>query len=409
MPLMLEEDYQISLPSMHRVRQKFDRPRVEDPEGRIRSEFAKEEISGKIRKGQRVAVAVGSRGIRNLAFIVHSIIGEIKRCGGEPFIVSAMGSHGGGTEEGQKEILTGYGITEEAMGVPVVTSLDVVEIGKLKSGTKVYFDKAAFEADLVVPVNRVKIHTDFVADIQSGLCKMLVIGLGNHVGCTSIHEESFDHFGEVLKEAAAMIMQSANIGFGVAVLENAYDETAWIEAVPAETMIEREKQLVKIAAGNMPTLMIPEIDVLIVEKIGKDISGCGYDPNILGKSFLLKEFILPVPKIDKMVLLDLSEETHGNGVGLGIFDITTRKVFDQLDYESIYANGIAVKDLDDCKIPVIARDEDEAVKIAVKVLRGANKERLKIVRIESTLRLEYIEVSEALLPLIEADERLKLV
>lgn len=177
------------------------------------------------------------------------------------------------------------------MGVPVVTSLDVVEIGKLKSGTKVYFDKAAFEADLVVPVNRVKIHTDFVADIQSGLCKMLVIGLGNHVGCTSIHEESFDHFGEVLKEAAAMIMQSANIGFGVAVLENAYDETAWIEAVPAETMIEREKQLVKIAAGNMPTLMIPEIDVLIVEKIGKDISGCGYDPNILGKSFLLKEFI----------------------------------------------------------------------------------------------------------------------
>ena len=409
MPLMLEEDYQISLPSMHRVRQKFDRPRVEDPEGRIRSEFAKEEISGKIRKGQRVAVAVGSRGIRNLAFIVHSIICEIKRCGGEPFIVSAMGSHGGGTEEGQREILTGYGITEEAMGVPVVTSLDVVEIGKLKSGTKVYFDKAAFEADLVVPVNRVKIHTDFVADIQSGLCKMLVIGLGNHVGCTSIHEESFDHFGEVLKEAAAMIMQSANIGFGVAVLENAYDETAWIEAVPAETMIEREKQLVKIAAGNMPTLMIPEIDVLIVEKIGKDISGCGYDPNILGKSFLLKEFILPVPKIDKMVLLDLSEETHGNGVGLGIFDITTRKVFDQLDYESIYANGIAVKDLDDCKIPVIARDEDEAVKIAVKVLRGANKEQLKIVRIESTLRLEYIEVSEALLPLIEADERLELV
>ena len=394
---------------MHRVRQKFDRPRVEDIEGTISAELAKEEIAGKIKKGQRVAVAVGSRGIRNLSEIVYDIIAEIKQYGGEPFIVSAMGSHGGGTEEGQKEILTGYGITEEKMGVPVVTSLDVVEIGKLKSGTKVYFDKAAFEADLVVPVNRVKIHTDFVADIQSGLCKMLVIGLGNHVGCTSIHEESFDHFGEVLKEAATMIMQSAKIGFGVAVLENAYDETAMIEAVPVEKMIEREKQLVKIAAGNMPTLMIPDIDVLIVEKIGKDISGCGYDPNILGKSFLLKEFILPVPKIDKMVLLDLSEETHGNGVGLGIFDITTRKVFDQLDYESIYANGIAVKDLDDCKIPVIARDEDEAVKIAVKVLRGADKANLKIVRIESTLRLEYIEVSDALLPLVEADGRLELV
>lgn len=409
MPLLLEEDYNIELPVMHRVRQKFDRPTVGDLEGRIREEIAKDRVSGKIKKGQRVAVAVGSRGIRNLAVIVRGVVDEIKKYGGEPFIVSAMGSHGGGTEEGQKEILTGYGITEEAMGVPVIARLDVVEIGALKSGTKVYFDKTAYEADLVVPINRVKIHTDFVADIQSGLCKMLVIGLGNHIGCTSIHEESFDQFGEVLKEAASMIMQSVNVGFGVAILENAYDETAWIEAIPSENIIEREKQLVKMAAGNMPTLMIPEIDVLIVEKIGKDISGCGYDPNILGKSYLLKEFILPVPKIDKMVLLDLSEETHGNGVGLGIFDITTKKVFEQLDYESIYANGIAVKDLDDCKIPVIAKDEDEAVKIAVKVLRGADKKCLKIVRIESTLRLEYIEVSDALLPLVEADERLELV
>ncbi len=409
MPLLLEEDYNIQLPVMHRVRQKFERPQVQDLDGRICGEMAKEQVAGKIRKGQRVAVAVGSRGIRNLAAIVRGVVDEIKKYGGDPFIVSAMGSHGGGTEEGQKEILTGYGITEEAMGVPVIARLDVVEIGTLKSGTKVYFDKTAYEADLVVPINRVKIHTDFVADIQSGLCKMLVIGLGNHIGCTSIHEESFDYFGEVLKEAATMIMQSVNVGFGVAVLENAYDETAWIEAVPSENMIEREKQLVKMAAGNMPTLMIPEIDVLIVEKIGKDISGCGYDPNILGKSYLLKEFILAVPKIDKMVLLDLSEETHGNGVGLGIFDITTKKVFEQLDYESIYANGIAVKDLDDCKIPVIAKDEDEAVKIAVKVLRGADKKRLKIVRIESTLRLEYIEVSDALLPLVEADERLELV
>lgn len=409
MPLLLEEDYNIKLPSMHRVRQKFDRPRVQNLEGRICEEMAKDQVARKIKKGQRVAVAVGSRGIRNLAAIVRSVVDEIKKYGGAPFIVSAMGSHGGGTEEGQKEILTGYGITEEAMGVPVIARLDVVEIGTLKSGTKVYFDKTAYEADLVVPINRVKIHTDFVADIQSGLCKMLVIGLGNHIGCTSIHEESFDYFGEVLKEAATMIMQSVNVGFGVAVLENAYDETAWIEAVPSESMIEREKQLVKMAAGNMPTLMIPEIDVLIVEKIGKDISGCGYDPNILGKSYLLKEFILPVPKIDKMVLLDLSEETHGNGVGLGIFDITTKKVFEQLDYESIYANGIAVKDLDDCKIPVIAKDEDEAVKIAIKVLRGADKKRLKIVRIESTLRLEYIEVSDALLPLVEEDERLELV
>lgn len=409
MPLMLREDYQFPLPAMYRVRQKFARPSVDSPEKTIAREMARESVRGKIKKGQRVAVAVGSRGIRNLAVIVRSIVREIERYGGEPFIVSAMGSHGGGTEEGQRKILKGYGITEEAMGVPVITSLDVVELGALRSGTKVYFDKTAYEADLVVPVNRVKLHTDFAAELQSGLCKMLVIGLGNHVGCTAVHEESFDRFGDVLEEAASLIMRSVPVGFGVAILENAYDETALIEAIPVEQMMEREKQLVKMAVKSMPALMVPEIDILIVEKIGKDISGCGYDPNILGKSYLLKEFVLPVPKIDKMVLLDLSDETHGNGVGLGIFDITTQKVFDRLDLEAVYANGIAVRDLDDCKIPVIAKDEEEAVKIAVKVLRGADREHLKIVRIESTLRLEYIQVSEALLPVVKSDERFEMM
>ena len=409
MPLMLEADYQIELPKMHRVRQVFARPQVENLEETVRLQMNKYEIRNKLKKGQRVAVAVGSRGIRNLSQIVRIVVDEIKKTGAAPYIVPAMGSHGGGTEEGQREFLTGYGITEEAMGVPVVVKLDVEVLGTLSTGTKVYFDKTALDADVIVPINRVKLHTDFVADIQSGLCKMLVIGLGNHMGCTAIHEEDFDHFGEVLKEAASIIMDRANVGFGLAILENAYDETALIEAIPAKQMIEREKELVKIAGKNMPTLMIPEIDVLIVEKIGKDVSGCGYDPNILGKSYLLKEFVLEVPKIDKMVLLDLTEETHGNGVGLGIFDVTTRKVFEQLDYESIYANGIAVKDLDDCKIPIIAKDEDEAVKIAIKVLRGVDKQRLKLVRIESTLHLEYIEVSDALLPSVRADKRLEVL
>lgn len=409
MPLMLKEDYQFLLPAMHRVRQKFSRPAAGDLNKIIIGEIGKEEIRRKIKKGCRVAVAVGSRGIRDLDVIVKHVIDEIKHYGGEPFIVSAMGSHGGGTEEGQRKILEGYGITASSMGVPVITSLDVVELGALKSGTKIYFDKAAYSADLVVPVNRIKIHTDFVADLQSGLCKMLVIGLGNHVGCTIIHEESFDHFGEILKEAASLIMQNVPIGFGVAILENAYDETAMIEAIPAEQMIKREKELVKTSIKYMPSLMVPEIDILIVEKIGKDISGCGYDPNILGKSFLLKKFILPVPKIQKMVLLNLSEETHGNGVGLGIFDVITRNVFEQLDLEAVYANGIAVKDLDDCKIPLIAKDEEEAVKIAVRVLRDADREKLKIVRIESTLCLEYIEVSEALLPIVKTDKRLEII
>ena len=351
---------------------------------------------------------MGSRGIRNLPLIVKTILEELKKLGAEPYIVSAMGSHGGGTEEGQREVLYGYGITEEAMGVPIFTTTEVVCLGEISGGRKVYFDKSAMEADVIIPVNRVKLHTDFVSDIQSGLCKMLVIGLGNHRGCTAVHEADFSVFGEVIKEAAAWILNKAPVAFGVAVLENAYDETSHIEAVPAEILIEREKELVKTARSNMPVLMIPEIDILIVEEIGKDISGAGFDPNILGKSYILKEFVLPVPKIDKMVLLDVSLASHGNGIGLGIFDIITKKVFEQLDREAMYANAIAVKCVEDCKIPLIAENEEEAVKIAIKILRNADKDNLRIVKIKNTMELGEIMVSHALLKEVEKNPHLVL-
>ncbi|SDJ92096.1 nickel pincer cofactor-dependent isomerase, group 22 [Natronincola ferrireducens] len=408
MPILLEEDLNIDLPKMHTVRQIFPKEELEDIEAAICCEIKKEFIKSTIKPGNKVAVAVGSRGIKNLKEIVKLTVDKIKEMGAHPYIVSAMGSHGGGTEKGQREILYGYGITEEYMQVPVITKTDVVHLGKTKKGIDVYFDKIAYEADVVVPINRIKLHTDFVADIQSGLCKMLVIGLGNHTGCSAIHEEEFDCFGEIIKEAASIIMKKANIGFGVGIVENAYDRTSIIEFIPAKELISREIQLVRIAKENMPKLMIPEIDILIVEEIGKNISGAGYDPNILGKSYILKEFVLEVPKINKMILLDLSEESHGNGIGMGIFDIITKKVFEQLDFESIYANGVAIKCIDDCKIPLIAKNQDEAIKIAIKVLRGADKDNLKIVKIKNTLELEYIQVSDSLLEYVKNDTRLEL-
>ncbi|AKL94587.1 hypothetical protein CACET_c11220 [Clostridium aceticum] len=408
MPILLEEDSNILLPKMHKVRQIFEKEGLEDIESIITSEAKKESIVSIIKPGQKVAVAVGSRGIKNLKEIVKLTIDNIKAMGANPYIISAMGSHGGGTEKGQREILYGYGINEEDMGVPVITKTDVVHLGKTKKGINVYFDKTAYEADVVVPINRIKLHTDFVADIQSGLCKMLVIGLGNHIGCSAIHEEEFEFFGEIIKEAASMIMAKAKIGFGVAILENAYDKTSKIEFIPAKELIPREIELVKIAKKNMPILMIPKIDILIVEEIGKNISGAGYDPNILGKSYILKDFVLEVPEINKMILLDISEESHGNAIGMGIFDIITKKVFEQLDFESIYTNGIAIKCIDDCKIPLIAKNQDEAIKIAIKVLRGVDKKNLKIVKIKNTLELEYIEVSDALLEYVKSDSRLEL-
>ena len=410
MPLLLEEDLKRPLPKMYRVRQSFNKEHLEDIEGTVAREFAKAEIRAQVKPGMRVALAVGSRGIRNLSRIVKCVVDQLLALEAEPFIVAAMGSHGGGTLEGQLEILHTYGITQEAMGIPVVANNDVELLGSTSRGIQVYFDKLCLEqADLVIPINRVKLHTDFVDTIQSGMCKMLVIGLGHHKGCTAIHKADFSYFGDTLREATRLILSRAKVGFGVAIMENAYDQTLLVEAVPAEKMLEREAELVMLSRKNMPILMIPDIDVLVVEQIGKDISGNGYDPNILGKSFLLKEFVLPVPKIDRMVVLDVSPASHGSAVGIGIFDVTTRKLFDQLNMEAMYANDIALGCLDDCKIPLVAADEEEAIRVAVKVLRDNDPECLKIVHIRDTLHMEEIQVSEDLLDVVKADPRLELL
>ena len=410
MPLLLEEDLKRPLPKMYRVRQSFNKEHLEDIEGTVAREFAKAEIRAQVKPGMWVALAVGSRGIRNLSRIVKCVVDQLLALEAEPFIVAAMGSHGGGTLEGQLEILHTYGITQEAMGIPVMANNDVELLGSTSRGIQVYFDKLCLEqADLVIPINRVKLHTDFVDTIQSGMCKMLVIGLGHHKGCTAIHKADFSYFGDTLREATRLILSRAKVGFGVAIMENAYDQTLLVEAVPAGKMLEREAELVMLSRKNMPILMIPDIDVLVVEQIGKDISGNGYDPNILGKSFLLKEFVLPVPKIGRMVVLDVSPASHGSAVGIGIFDVTTRKLFDQLNMEAMYANDIALGCLDDCKIPLVAADEEEAIRVAVKVLQDNDPEKLKIVRIRDTLHMEEIQVSEDLLDVVRADPRLELL
>lgn len=407
MPILLKEDYEYPLPKLYRLQQIFDKGGLKEVQETLVTELSKESIVGKIRPGDKVAVAVGSRGIKNLFLIVQTVIKDIKEKGGIPYIVSAMGSHGNGTEDGQREVLESYGITKEKLGVEVITTVDVNCLGETSTGKKVYFDKAAMEADVIIPINRVKLHTDFVGDLQSGLCKMLVIGLGNQIGCSSIHEEDPEEFAAIIEEAARLILEKCHIAFGVAVIENAYDETYLVEAVPGEVLVEREKELVKIAKQKMPILIPAEIDVLIVEEIGKNISGAGYDPNILGKSSVLKQFLLPIPKIKRMVLLDVTPESHGNAIGIGMFDVTTQKVFDQLDYKAMYANAIACRCIEDCRVPLVAADEDEAVRVAIKCIRGVDLENLRIVKIKSTLELEYIEVSERVFEDVKEDEKIK--
>ena len=406
MPLLLEEDRVRPLPKLYPVRQSFARPRLEDPAAAVRRALEDPDIAQRVRPGAKIAVAVGSRGIRNLFEIVQAAVAALQKRGAFPFLVSAMGSHGGGTEAGQREILSGYGLTEEALGVPVVTAVESRRVGCLHDGTPVYFDKAALSADLIVPINRIKLHTDFSGALQSGLCKMLVIGLGNQVGCSAIHEEPPERFADVLEEAAALLLKRASIGFGIAILENAYDETAAIEAVPAETLIAREKELVGQAMGLMPRLFFDDLDVLVMRRMGKDISGAGFDPNIVGRSSVRSEYPLPIPKIRRMVLLDLTDASHGNGIGVGAFDVITREVFRKLDFSSMYANAVACKCIDDVKIPLVAKDEEEAVRVALKACRGIDRHNPRIVRIEDTLHLGKLEVSAALLPEVSQNPRL---
>lgn len=408
MPILLEQDRQRPLPPMYRVRQRFAAGKLEDPGAETRRQLRRPEIAGRVRPGMRVAVAVGSRGIRNLFAIVQAVVEGLLALGAQPFVVSAMGSHGGGTQAGQREVLAGYGITQQRLHVPVVTTVVSRKLGSVRGGVPVYFDEAALEADLVVPVNRVKPHTDFIGDLQSGLCKMLVIGLGNQIGCSAIHEEDPRRFAGILEDAAGLILHRANIGFGVAILENGYDQTAAVEAVPAERLIAREKELVKAALRNMPRLMVPKMDVLVMREMGKDISGAGYDPNIVGRSSVRDEFAVPVPEIERMVLLDLTDASHGNGIGVGLFDAITRRVYEKLDLASMYANAVACKCIDDVKIPLVAADEEEAVRVALQTCRGLDWEGLRIVRIQNTLALEWIEVSGALLPAVEKNPLLSL-
>lgn len=409
MPILLEEDLRRPLPKMYRVRQQFDETCLTDIEGTVRRELAKPEICALVKPGMRVAVGVGSRGIQNLSCIVETTVKGLKELGAKPFIVSAMGSHGGGTEEGQREVLAGYGVTEERLGVPVVTTVDTVHLGDCANGRPVWFDRAAYEADLIVPINRVKLHTDFVGPIQSGLCKMLVIGLGNHKGCSAVHEEAPEVFADVIEETARLILKKAPIGFGIAILENAYDKTYAVEAVPAEGLIEREKELVQIARGNMPYIMLDEADVIVCDEIGKDVSGAGFDPNILGRSSVLKKFVLHIPKYQRLVLLDVTPASHGNGIGVGLFDVITRKVADQLDLEAMYANAIACNCLIDASVPCTVDDAETAVRVALKCCRNIDRDDPKIIRIKNTLHLGEIEVSEALLGEVAKNPRMSLI
>ena len=404
MPILLPEDSNVKLPEMIKVRQNFEDDRIEDVAARVSEILKEDKISSLIYPGQKVAVAVGSRMIDRIQIIVKQLIDELKARGAEPFIVTAMGSHGGGKPEGCKQILADFGITEESVGVPIKADTDVIKLGATEGGIDVYTDKNAYEADMTILVNRIKPHTEFTGAYESGICKLSTIGLGRQVGCTSLHKGGTLNFNTIIPQAAKVVFEKSNVGFAIGIIENSFDKVRIIEGMTKDEIFEKEPELLKIAKAGMPSIGIPEIDILVIEEIGKDISGFGMDPNIVG--LIGPKADEPnVPKIGKVIVLRLSEKSHGNACGIGLADLTTREVYENIDFESTYANSFA------CGgsfgywteyIPIVMNDEKEAIAGAIKMLNIQDSQKSRIVKIKSTLSLSEIEVSEPLRDYVES-------
>lgn len=393
---VVEGGLDFEFPRMIRVRQKFERNEITDVAAKVSQEMNKSAIRKRVQPKQKIAVAVGSRGIAQLTLIVKTVVECLKEMGADPFIVPAMGSHGGATDEGQVEVLAEYDITEESMGVPICSSMEVLKLGEVGEGVPVYFDKNAFHADGIVPINRIKPHTDIKSEIESGLMKMLVIGLGKHKGATAIHARGIFGLTTLVPQAGRLILEKAPILFGIATVENAYDLPAVVEAIEAPDFEEREKELLVKAKEWLPTFPVPEIDLLVVDEIGKNISGAGMDTNVIGR-FAPREIPDPKePDIKKIAVLGLSFQTHGNAAGIGLADIVTRQVVGEIDREATYTNVITSKYFEGGAIPIAAENDREAIALGIKFSRGWDLAAARVIRIKNTLKLYDLEVSESI-------------
>lgn len=384
----------VPLPRLLKVRQTFFQQKIEHVGETVRNELKSSgQLSG-IHPGMRVAIAVGSRGIDHLSEIVAATVQTISQLGGSPFIIPAMGSHGGATAQGQVDLLAQLGVSEQSSGCPIHSSLDVAEIGKLSNGLPIFFDRLALEADGIVLINRVKPHTAFHGPNESGLVKMLVVGLGKHKGAETYHSVSFDQMNSVLAEAAPSILAKVPLLFGLAIIEDGYDNVSSIQVAPARNVIAIDQSLLIEAKKNMPRIFFPFIDVLIIDEIGKDISGDGMDPNITGR--FPTPYAQGGPQVTKMVVLDLSEKTKGNATGIGSADFTTCRAVKKLDRSATYVNALTSGIVKPSAIPVTLGCDRDAIRAAIKTAYVPNPANLKLVRIENTLKLSQIIISESL-------------
>ncbi|QDU07051.1 lactate racemase domain-containing protein [Gimesia aquarii] len=399
------------LPKFYRVRQNFQSSRIENVAEAVNAELAKINLGEVVKPGETVAITVGSRGIANIALIIKTTIEHLKSIEAVPFIVPAMGSHGGGTAEGQAGVLAGYGITEEEMGVEIRSSMETVVVDTTSHGIPVHFDKHAYEADHVLICGRVKPHTRFVGDIESGLHKMMLIGLGKHEGAKIYHRAIEDiSFEEIIKAVGRSVLEKCSIAGGLAIVENSYDETGLIEAIPPGQFYEREKALLTIAKDWLPRLPFTKTDLLIVDRIGKNISGSGMDACVVGRKYndhaATEHDNVAVKRI---MVRSLTAETHGNALGIGLAEFTTQRTVDSVDWKITKINANTGSHPTSAMIPLAYETDREAIEAALQTIGLTTPENSRIVQIYDTLELSEVVVSETFLEEINQRDDLEII
>jgi hypothetical protein len=400
----------MQLPKLYRIRQKLNPPVVVDVAAEVKSAIRRLSVESRLRPGGRVAVTGGSRGVANIATILKATCDCLRELGARPFIVPAMGSHGGATAEGQLGVLARYGVTPESMGVPILSSMETVEISRMDWGLPVLVDRHAYEADHIVLVNRVKPHTGYRGHIESGLMKMLVIGLGKHQGALLAHRAAVDvGLARMVPEVSRMSLSRLPILFGVASVENSRHQTALIEAVLPERLEATETRLLKEAKALMARIPFDLLHLLIVDEIGKDVSGGGMDSNVIGRMPREAEPNPDAPRYIRILVRDLTPKTAGNAVGMGLADFATRRLADKVDFHATYTNVLTASATRGAMLPIIFQTDREAIEGALKTIGLTEPPDARLARIKNTLELECLQVSEALLPEIREHSDLEIL
>ena len=385
----------VPIPNMFRARQQFPGEHIDpaDIPAAVTEQLGREPFRSKVRPGMEIAITAGSRGIANVDIITRAVVDFVKSRGAVPFIVPAMGSHGGATAEGQLDILAGYGITPEAMGCDIRSSMEVVELGVSDTGMPVYLDKNAYQADGIILSCRLKPHNAFRGPYESGPCKMMTVGLGKQRGAERVHADGMGRIGANIPSMAKVVLEKAPILFAIPCLENAYDQTWKLEAIDRDDILAREPELLKEAFARMPSLLVGEGDVLVVDETGKNYSGTGVDPNITGT--FSTEYAHGGVKVQRTCFLDLSAVSHGNALGVGLANVITKRFFDKIDPEMMYPNCITSTVLTSARIPCVVATDREAVQMCIRTCNNIDQAKARVIRIPNSLHIGHIMLSEA--------------